>query len=147
MASISTPAAGLRTAASARGMCRRRGSSGSGGWCPGPGPGRETPAPVLVQPPQSAVTAPTAVRMADPPPQPDQPPGQPPHSATMTHQVITSWHHAALQTLQGHCSRPPSAGGVSCPHLDIPGIAGRGSVQCTAVSRHSLHKICNNLTM
>ena len=101
MASISTPAAGLRTAASARGMCRRRGSSGSGGWCPGPGPGRETPAPVLVQPPQSAVTAPTAVRMADPPPQPDQPPGQPPHSATMTHQVITSWHHAALQTLQG----------------------------------------------
>ena len=101
MASISTPAAGLRTAASARGMCRRRGSSGSGGWCPGPGPGRETPAPVLVQPPQSAVTAPTAVRMAAPPPQPDQPPGQPPHSATMTHQVITSWHHAALQTLQG----------------------------------------------
>merc|ERR1712045_917970 len=42
---------------------------------------------VLVQPPQSAVTAPTAVRMADPPPQPDQPPGQPPHSATMTHQA------------------------------------------------------------
>merc|ERR1711988_1927464 len=42
---------------------------------------------VLVQPPQSAVTAPTAVRMADPPPQPDQPPGRPPHSATMTHQA------------------------------------------------------------
>merc|ERR1712079_768969 len=42
---------------------------------------------VLVQPPQSAVTAPTAVRMADPPPQPDQPPGQPPHYATMTHQA------------------------------------------------------------
>merc|ERR1712079_737825 len=42
---------------------------------------------VLVQPPQSAVTAPTAVRMADPPPQPDQSGDQHPPSASMTHQA------------------------------------------------------------
>merc|ERR1711988_2068602 len=42
---------------------------------------------VLVQPPQSAVTAPTAVRMADPPPQPDQPPGRPTSTTTMAYQA------------------------------------------------------------
>ena len=138
MASISTPAAGLRTAASARGMCRRRGSSGSGGWCPGPGPGRETPAPVLVQPPQSAVTAPTAVRMADPPPQPDQPPGQPPHSATMTHQVITSLHHADTADTAGG-----TAAGLHLPEVcRVPistFLALPGEAPCSALQCHDTH--------